>query len=72
MLKKIRDFYQKEYEITKQEVAKISLYSERNQTVLGAIQRILGVAAFHMEISYDNDIEKLYNEYKEKLLELLK
>lgn len=72
MLKKIRDFYQKEYEITKQEVEKKSLFSERSEVVWGAIQRNLGVAYFHMEGSYDNDIEELYNKYKEKLLELLK
>ena len=35
MLKKIRDFYQKEYEITKQEVAKISLFPVQANVVLG-------------------------------------
>ena len=72
MLKKIRDFYEKEYEITKQEVARTQFNSERNGVVWAAIQRNLGVAYFHIGGSYDNDIEKLYNKYKEKLLELLK
>ena len=72
MLKKIRDFYQKEYEITKQEVAKISLFPVQANVVLGAIQRILGIADFHMEGSYDIEIAELYCEYKEKLLELLR
>ena len=72
MLKKIRDFYEREYKVTKQEVARKSLFSERSEVVWGAIQRNLGVAAFHMEGSYNDEIEELYNEYKEKLLELLK
>ena len=72
MFKKIRDFYQKEYEITKQEATRTQSYSERNKVVLGAILRILGIADFHMGGSYDNEIAELYYEYKEKLLELLK
>ena len=72
MFKKIRDFYEREYEITKQDVTRTQSYSERNQAVWGAIQRNLGVACFHMNESYDNEIAELYNEYKEKLLELLK
>ena len=72
MLKKIRDFYEREYEITKQEATRIQSYSERNKVVLAAIQRNLGVAYFHINKGYDNDIDKLYNEQREKLLELLK
>lgn len=72
MLKKIRDFYEREYEITKQEATRTQSYSERNKVVLAAIQRNLGVAAFNMEGNYDDNIEELYNKYKEKLLELLK
>ena len=72
MLKKIKAFYQKQYEITKQEVTIAQSYSELNRVVWAAIQRNLGVAYFHIGGSYDYDIEKLYYEYKEKLLELLK
>ena len=72
MLKKIREFYEKEYEITKQDVTRTQSYSERNKIVWGTIQRNLGIADFHIGGSYDNDIGKLYNEYREKLLELLK
>ena len=72
MLKKIRDFYQKDYEITRQDVARTQFYSERNEVVWAAIQRNLGVAYFHLNKGYDNDIDKLYSEYREKLLELLK
>ena len=72
MLKKIKDFYQKEYEITKQDVTMTQSYSELNRVVWATIQRNLGVAYFHIGGSYDNEIIKLYYEYKEKLLELLK
>ena len=65
-------FYEKEYEITKQDVTRTQSYSERNKIVWGTIQRNLGIADFHIGGSYDNDIGKLYNEYREKLLELLK
>ena len=72
MLKKIKAFYQKEYEITKQEVTITQSYSELNRVVWATIQRIFGVANFHMGDSYDNEIAELYYEYKEKLLELLR
>ena len=72
MLKQITEFYEREYNDTKR-FLKSPWCGKASDTVWYATQRCLGVAQFVQiacNVSYE-DIEPIYNEYREKFEKLL-
>ena len=68
------EYFESEYEDAKRVIGQKVFWAKPREVVYNAIQRMLGVAMYIQRLDYTisyDDVEQLYNFYKEQLENLL-